>query len=132
MSRNNDGCGVLILLMILAFFIGAYLFVEFALGIFPFGPLSTREVAVERLYVDYGENKSSSYMVGTSEGVFEVKNSFWLWMWDADDRYSQLKEGEKYRIQVKGNKVVGFLFQEYPVVIHIEKIEKKEAGHDNR
>jgi len=112
--------------------IGILLLVAFGLisgpvlGLFPFGPEKTVTAKVERLYVDYSGGKDSSkshYMVGTDQGVFEVDNSLWLWIWDADERYSTLKQGETYNLRVKGNKMLNFLFQEYPGVVSIEKAE---------
>lgn len=97
-----------------------------AIGIFPFGPEKTITAKVERLYVDYSGGKDSSsshYMVGTDQGVFEVNNSMWLWMWDADERYASMKQGETYRLRVKGKKVLNMLFQEYPGVISVERAQ---------
>jgi hypothetical protein len=92
------------------------------LGIFPFGPQQDLQAKVQRLYVDVSGSKdstSSHYMVGTDKGVFEVSNSLWLWIWDADKRYSQLQTDKEYKLQVKGNEVVNFLFQEYPVITSV-------------
>lgn len=113
------------ILAIVVFLIGTLL-VYPVLGMFPFGPEKTVTAKVERLYVDYsgGKNSSSShYMVGTDQGVFECDNSLWLWIWDADERYSSMKQGETYRLRVKGKKVLNMLFQEYPGIVSVEKAE---------
>lgn len=34
-----------------------------------------------------------------------------------------MKEGENYRLRVKGKKVLNMLFQEYPGVISVERAE---------
>ena len=95
------------------------------LGVFPFGPEKVVEAKVERLYVDYGGGEGSSYyMVGTDQGVFEVDNSIWLGIYDADETYSKLKEGKSYFLRTKGNKVIGMFFQEYPVIIMVAEIEE--------
>lgn len=115
---------ILIVVAILFVLFGVLLPKPFV-GVFPFGPKETVTAKVERLYVDYannGETSSSHYMVGTDAGVFECDNSFWLGLWDADERYSRLKEGETYTFVVKGRKVTNFLFQEYPGIVEIRKV----------
>jgi hypothetical protein len=95
-------------------------------GLFPFGPQSEVTAKVERLYVDYSggkESSSSHYMVGTDQGVFEVDNSLWLWMWDADKRYAKIKEGGTYRFRVKGREMLNLLYQSYPGIIAVEQVE---------
>lgn len=90
-------------------------------GLFPFGPEETIVAKVERLYVD----SRSYYMVGTYQGVFEVNNSTWLWMWDANERYANIKEGGTYKFRVKGRKMLNILFQEYPGIISVTPMEGK-------
>lgn len=107
--------------ILLAGFIG----LRMGLGLFPFGPETEIHAKVQRLYVDVSGGKDytkSHYMVGTDKGVFEVSNSLWLWMWDADKRYSQLQNNKEYRLQVKGNELINILFQEYPRIITISAI----------
>lgn len=92
------------------------------LGLFPFGPEQEVNAKVQRLYVDVSgdtQHTKSHYMVGTDKGVFEVSNSLWLWMWDADKRYSQLQVDMNYQLEVKGNELVNFLFQEYPRILSV-------------
>lgn len=119
--------GLLAVITILAIFlllVGAC-FSGPVIGVFPFGPEKTVTAKVERLYVDYSggkESSSSHYMVGTDQGVFEVDNSMWLWIWDADERYASLKAGETYRLRVKGRKVLNFFFQQYPGIVSVEKV----------
>jgi len=98
------------------------LFIKPILGIFPFGPVSETAVTVQRLYVDYsgsGDSRASHYMVGTDKGVFEIDNSLWNWIWNADELYAKLVAGETYRVKTKGNKVVNFFFQKYPYIIEV-------------
>lgn len=95
------------------------------LGLFPFGPEQVVQAQVQRLYVDVsGDNQvtKSHYMVGTDKGVFEVSNSLWLWMWDADKRYSQLQTDKSYELKTKGNELVNILLQEYPRILSINPI----------
>ena len=97
------------------------------LGLFPFGPEQTKTVKVERVYVDYSGDKESQishYMVGTDAGVFEVDNSIWLWLWNADEIYASLIEKESYVITTKGNKMANFFAQEYPRIISAKKVVK--------
>lgn len=129
--KNRSGfvlMKVMILLAILAV-VAALAFAIIAppmMGVFPFGPESNVVAKVDRLYVDYSGGKDSSsshYMVGTDVGVFEVNNSIWLWMWDADKRYAKIKEGGTYKFRVKGSEVLGLLFQEYRGIISVEQVE---------
>lgn len=92
-------------------------------GVDGFGPVVTQTATVERLYVDNGG--SSHYMVGTDKGVFEVSNGWLLGLWNADELYAKLEAGETYTITTKGNKVVGWFFQQYPYIIEVKPAEKK-------
>lgn len=116
---------VLVVLFVAAIGISLFacLFSYPILGLFPFGPEKTVTAKVERLYVDNLGESGSAYMVGTDQGVFEVSNSLWIWLWDADERYSKLKQGESYALTVNGRKVLNMLFQEYPGIIAVEKLE---------
>ena len=96
------------------------------LGLYPFGPERTITATVNRLYVDVSGSKESAdshYMVGTDVGVFEVDNSWWLHIWDADKKYAMLKEGNTYELTIKGNERTSMFFQSYP---GITKVVKKE------
>ena len=130
MKRNSGfELNELMIMVAIVFVVVSLLFVIMArpvMGIFPFGPESSVTAKVERVYVDYSggkESSSSHYMVGTDVGVFEVDNSLWLWMWDADKRYAKIKEGNTYAFRVKGREVIGLLFQEYPGIIAVEQIK---------
>jgi hypothetical protein len=90
-----------------------------------FGPTNHKSVTVTRLYVDHsgsGDSAASHYMVGTDNGVYEVANGLLLGIWNADELYSRLREGGKYRITTEGNKVVGFWMQEYPYITAVQEI----------
>jgi prepilin-type N-terminal cleavage/methylation domain-containing protein len=91
------------------------------MGFFPFGPEKQIEAKVERLYVDRG-NEKSYYMVGTDNGVFEVDDSVWLGIYNSDELYARLKEGESYILTTKGVKMTNFFFREYPHIIEINKL----------
>lgn len=93
---------------------------HYSLGIGGFGPESIQQVTIQRLYVDGG--KSSHYMVGTDQGVFEVDNILWpVQVFNSDELYSQLEVGKTYTVKLKGNKVINWLVQEYPYIIEIQK-----------
>lgn len=97
------------------------------IGTFPFGPERTVEAKVTRLYVDYSggkEHSQSHYMVGTDQGVFEVDNSWWAGIFNADELYSKLEQGKRYRITIKGNKYLNAMSQTYPGVIAVEEIRQ--------
>ena len=98
------------------------------LGIFPFGPKSSVEATVQRLYVDFSgdkENRDSHYMVGTDKGVFQVNNSIINGIYNCDEIYSGIKVDQKYIFNIRGNKVTNIFFQEYPYILSVNAIEGK-------
>jgi prepilin-type N-terminal cleavage/methylation domain-containing protein len=129
--KKNDGFTLIELMIVLAILavvavLAVAILVPPIAGLFPFGEYSTVTAKVDRLYVDYSggkDSQSSHYMVGTDAGVFEVDNSLWLWMWDADKRYAQIKEGHTYRFRVKGSEMINMLFQSYPGIVAVERVE---------
>ena len=113
---------VILPLIFIVVLLAGFLGLRLGLGLFPFGPEQEVHAKIQRLYVDVsGDTQStkSHYMVGTDKGVFEVSNSLWLWIWDADKRYSQLQVDNKYQLRVKGKELVNFLFQEYPKILSV-------------
>jgi len=122
MSDREFGCTVLVIIL---------LFVGVAscnpiLGIGGWGPKNTHVATVNNMYVDIsgaGDSRKSHYMIGTDKGVFEVQNSLIMWLWNADEIYSKVKNGQTYTFTTKGNKVVCWLFQEYPYVIKMESVD---------
>lgn len=97
------------------------------LGIGGMGPARTLDkVTVQRMWVDTSSDgdsgHTSHYMVATDCGVFEVDNGLVLGIWNADEIYGRLKEGHSYRIRTQGNRVVGFWWQEYPYITHVEEV----------
>jgi hypothetical protein len=113
---------VILPLIFIGVLLAGFLGLRLGLGLFPFGPEQEVHAKIQRLYVDVSgdtQNTKSHYMVGTDKGVFEVSNSLWLWIWDADKRYSQLQVDNKYQLRVKGNELVNFLFQEYPRILSV-------------
>jgi len=96
------------------------------LGLAPFGPTKTITCTVLNKHVDVsksGKETRTNYMVSTDQGTFEVDNSFWLWLWNADEIYGRLEINKVYTLTVKGNKRVGFLFQSYPFIIKVEPVQ---------
>jgi len=97
-----------------------------AYGIFPFGPYrEVKAATINRLYVDIGtvgDITKSSYMVGTDKGVFEIDNSIFMGIYNADELYSSIRVGKTYDLTTKGNKVLGWFFQEYPFIINIAEV----------
>lgn len=95
------------------------------LGIGGAGPEHSVETTVTRLYVDHsgsGEHAQSHYMVGTEDGVFEVDNGILLGCWNADEIFARLREGRRYQLRTKGNRVVGYFYQEYPYIIAAREV----------
>jgi hypothetical protein len=112
---------VLLAVVLLGLVVGSAVGLKFAFGVFPFGPETQITVKVERVYVDAG-NKASHYMIGTDQGVFEVDNNLWLWMWNADELYAKIEPGHTYRFTIKGHKVLNWWFQKYPGVISAKEL----------
>lgn len=95
------------------------------LGVGAFGPKNTEIITITRCYVDIsgsGKKSQSHYMVGTDKGTFEVNNGLMLGVWNADDIYSKLREGKRYEITTKGNRVVNIFMQEYPYIIGAKEL----------
>lgn len=117
---------ILVIGLILVGFVGCVVKINKAVGVGAWGPEVVHECTVTRLYVDYsgsGDEKKSHYMVGTTDGVFEVDNGYLLKVWNADELYAKLQQGYKYRITTKGVKRVNWAMQEYPYVIAVEPIK---------
>lgn len=91
-------------------------------GTYVWGPTRTHEVVINTLYVDRG-SESSHYMVGTDKGTFEIDNGLLIGMWNADELYSKLSVGKRYRIVAEGNKFVGMFWQYYPYVTDVKQLE---------
>ena len=116
--------GVAILFLCL---FGLFIVIPNVLGVGGFGPEEKYEVLVTRLYVDVsggGEDTAveSSYMVGTDKGVFEVDNGYLLNVWNADEIYSKLEVGKRYKITTKGKRYTNAFLQEYPYIVRVEEI----------
>ena len=100
--------------------LGLITWFHYSQGIGGFGPEYVNQVTIQRLYVDGG--KSSHYMVGTDQGVFEVDNLYLgAQVFNSDELYSQLEVGKTYTLKIKGNKVINWFIQEYPYIIEIQK-----------
>lgn len=100
--------------------LGLITWLDYSQGIRGFGPESIQQVTIQRLYVDGG--KSSHYMVGTDQGVYEVDNILWpVQVFNSDELYSQLEVGKTYTLKIKGNKVLNWFIQEYPYILEIQK-----------
>lgn len=92
--------------------------VSLLVGVGGWGPTHTYEATVTRLYVDVQRGKSH-YMVGTDCGVFEVANGWLLDVWNADELYSKLVIGRRYRLVTKGRQWTNWLLQEYAYITKI-------------
>jgi len=128
----------LLFVMAIIFIFGFLIFIPLMSGgcqTHGLGTISELTVTIEDKYVDTSSSKegnSSSYMVSTDKGVFEVNNGIFLGIWNADEIYSSLKKGKTYNVQVKGKKVVNFIMQQYPYIIanlgEVETEVREEQG----
>jgi hypothetical protein len=122
----EDYIAILAPIVLIVLILGGIVGLRYGLGLFPFGPEQEVHAKIQRLYVDVsGDTQStkSHYMVGTDKGVFEVSNSLWLWIWDADKQYSQLQADKEFKLKVKGNELINILFQEYPRITSVTPIQ---------
>jgi prepilin-type N-terminal cleavage/methylation domain-containing protein len=135
--KHSKSAFTLVEVMIALVIVGLLLAIAFPLaysiskGAGVFGPTRSDEITVTRLYVDYSggkDSQSSHYMVGTDKGVFEVDNGLFLGLWNADELYARLKEGQRYRVTTEGNKVVNFWTQSYPYITAVEPIMPVESA----
>ena len=109
---------VVCVVLLIGFFFG----LPYGLGLYPFGPRSVQTITVERLYVD-AQGKSSSYMVASDKGIFEMDNSFILGIFNVDELYGQLEAGKTYEVTVKGGKLLNVLFQAYPHITTVQEVK---------
>ena len=118
---DNPLLGVIIMVTtFVVVVVGSLTLINYSLGVRGFGPVDIKEVTIQRLYVDGG--KSSHYMVGTDQGVYEIDNLLIpVQLFNCDELYSQLEVGKTYTVKVKGNKVTNWFVQQYPYIIEIQK-----------
>ena len=99
--------------------IGSITLIDYSYGVNGFGPEDTRQVTINRLYVDGG--KASHYMVGTDKGVYEISNHLIpIQLFNCDELYSKLEVGKTYEVKLKGNKVTNWYMQQYPYIIEVQ------------
>lgn len=117
------GFGIVAVLVILFVLFAVVIGFNCLVGTGAWGPTKITDATVTRTYIDFsgsGENKSSHYMVATDQGIFEVDNSLLMGIWNSDEIYGKILPGKKYRITSCGNKVVNFIWQEYPYIKCVE------------
>ena len=117
---------VILLASAFALFIAAYVLKGPILGTYPFGAETTITAKVTKTYVDARGDLGSAYMVTTDKGVFEVDNSLWLWIWDADKIYGKIEAGKTYLFETKGREILNFLLQDYPGIISATEVKENE------
>lgn len=105
-----------------ALLVGIFFGLPYGLGLYPFGPQSIQTITVDRLYVD-AHGKSSSYMVASDKGIFEMDNSLVLGIFNIDELYGQLEAGKTYEVTVKGGKLLNIFFQCYPHITTVKEIK---------
>lgn len=113
-----------IVILLLILFILAILFWKVPFGVYPFGPTEQKTVTVSRTYVDH-DKEQSHYMVATDKGVFEVDNSWYTGVANADEIFAKFKDGHTYVITTKGNKVVNYFVQEYQYITDAVEVQNK-------
>jgi hypothetical protein len=124
-SRSDDSwasiLGGLFVLFVILFFAFGLRACNRAGG---FGPeASVKEATVITKHVDAGKN-SSSYMVTTDKGTYEVDNGFLLGIWNADEIYGVMEVGKTYNLTVEGEKTVWWFIQYYPYITKVEEVKK--------
>lgn len=89
---------------------------RFWMGVNGWGPRRTVDTVVTKTYID-NDKQGSHYMVATDSGVYEVDNGWWLGVTNADEIYGGLKEGHRYHLNTKGNKLTWYYgIQYYPYI----------------
>lgn len=125
MKGKFASIGVAVIVLVVAAAIIFGLTHNFWLGLNGWGPVRTVDTVVTKTYIDHGEQNQSHYMVGTESGVFEVDNGWNLGVSNADEIYAKMKEGHKYHLTTKGNKLVWYFgIQNYPYIIKVEEIKQ--------
>lgn len=116
---DHPGPGILgITVMAIVIMLGSVVLFDYGYGVSGFGPEVTRQVTINRLYVDSG--KASHYMVGTDKGVYEISNHLIpIQLFNCDELYSKLEVGKTYTVKLKGNKVTNWFMQQYPYIIEV-------------
>ena len=126
-SSDDDnvilGGGLLIIFIIwIIFLVGSHLIY----GIGSFGPTKTITITINTKHIDTGKD-SSHYMLTSTDGQsFEVDNGWFLGVWNSDELYGSLKENHTYNITTKGDRVVGWYFQDYPYVISVQEVKTEK------
>lgn len=123
-SRDNSGFLAAIfsfgwLLFLLAAILGACV-ADPLLGVGGYGPVNKYSVTVVSKHID-AQKDSSSYMVNTNNGTFEVDNGMLLDVWNADEIYGSILVDHEYCFTAKGNRVTNFWMQQYPYILKVEK-----------
>lgn len=111
--------GTVLVLIVL----GICILPRLVLGIGGLGPKSSIQCTVQKTYIDHSQ-EGSSYIVMTDAGPFEVDNSFFLWKFDADTTFGNIKEGHKYTLDVSGKRYQNFFMQDFPLIIKAQEIKE--------
>lgn len=104
-----------ILALLFVFLVADLIVPSCVMGVGAFGPTNVIDATVISTHVDAGSN----FMVNTDKGTFEVQNSLFLGITNADEIFGGIEKGKRYTFTTKGNKVVGYFFQEYPYVVKV-------------
>lgn len=92
------------------------------LGVDGYGPVNKYSVTVISKHID-AQKDSSSYMVNTDVGTFEVDNGILLDVWNADEIYGRILVDHAYCFTAKGNRVTNFWMQQYPYILEVKQGE---------
>lgn len=107
-------------------FLGAVLVIVMVVGALAAYPVAyrssdvTKTVTVKEKWVKYHDNDAKYLFSDTKGNVYSIEDSFWLWRWDASDRYANLDAGETYTITTYGWRV--HICSWYPNAVGIEGI----------
>jgi len=119
-SSDDEGClyhfiALLLLLFSCAAIVGFNYWLDVTHGTGGQGPVRQYSVLVVEKHID-AQKDSSSYMVTTDVGVFEVDNGPLVDVWNADVIYGNILVGNRYCLTAKGNTVTTWYMQQYPYI----------------
>jgi hypothetical protein len=125
-NRGDSAVGVIVgLVVVLVLLFGSFS-CHITTGTSGFGPTKEIEATIISKHVDIsgsGESRTSHFMVTTDKGTFEVQNGWILGMYNADEVYGKLKDGSKFRLTTKGNRVANMWMQQYPYILKADLVK---------
>lgn len=111
---KRKGFTLIELLVILAMIL--VVFLVFSEAIFKvMNPRTVTVTVTDKWIKNYSED--GVYLVGTTEGVYEVTDSLLKWRWNSSDVYASIEVGETYNMEIAGFRVP--LLSMYPNIYEV-------------